>query len=144
MPVAIQPFVDFAKRLCVDRVETPVAFDAHGGKTAFAQHSQMLRGSWLGDPELCLNHIAKFACGALPVSEEFEQAPAHRVAENLERMHGKTVCDSAYIIKCYKIEGPDMRRLILQVSAMSLDGYMTPTSPWLATGPTPTKSLPNR
>src|SRR5688500_17312033 len=50
----VEPRVDLLHRRGVDGVEAPRAVDSHGGKTAVAQHAQVLRHGRLRDSEFAL------------------------------------------------------------------------------------------
>jgi len=45
----------------------------------------------LGDPELGADHVRHRARGQLTVGKQFEDAAAHRVAEDVERVHGPKI-----------------------------------------------------
>ena len=49
----------------------------------------MLRHGRLGDPELLLDDRTDRAGGQLASDEQLEHPPAHRVAENIERVHAR-------------------------------------------------------
>ena len=48
----------------------------------------MLRDRRLRDAELALDHLADVTGGRLAVGEQFQDAPADRVPEDVERVHG--------------------------------------------------------
>ena len=57
----------------------------------------MLGDGRLGDAELALDHLADRAGGQLTVPEKLQDAPAHRIAEYVERVHAATISAAAYI-----------------------------------------------
>lgn len=59
----------------------------------------MLRDSRLGQGELGPDHVRDRARGLLTVGEQLQNAPAHRVAEDVERVHRTIVTGAAYISK---------------------------------------------
>ncbi len=59
----------------------------------------MLGDGWLGDSELSLNDLAECPGGELAVSEQLQDAAAHRIAEYVERVHGANVSATTYISK---------------------------------------------
>ena len=110
----------------VDRVEPADALGAHRREARLPQHAEVLRDGGLGDAELALHVLADLAGAALALREEFEDAPANRIAENVECVHGIHTCPMTYISQESIIwPGFSARRM----------------TPWL---PTPPPSRPSR
>ena len=84
---AVEPGVDVAQRLRLDRVEPPGALGAHRREAGLAQHPQVLRDRRLGDPELVPDDLGDRARRVLAGGEQLEDASADRVAEDVERVH---------------------------------------------------------
>jgi len=78
---------DEAQRRGVDRVEAAGAVGPHVHEPALPQHPEVLRHRRLRDPELGLDRLRDRPRGCLALEQEFEDAPAHRVAEDVERVH---------------------------------------------------------
>ena len=57
----------------------------------------MLRYGGLGDAELRADDVGHRAGRLLAVREQFENAPANRVAEHVQRVHVLSVSESTYI-----------------------------------------------
>jgi len=95
--VALEPAINLFEGRRVDGVQAPGTFRAHGGEAVLAQDTQMLRHARLGDAELSLHDRRDRTRGLLAIGEELEDAPADRVAEDVERMHGTTISADAYI-----------------------------------------------
>src|SRR4051812_24418096 len=98
-PVAVEPLVDLAERLGVHRVQAAGARGAYGHETGLTEHPQVLRDGRLRDPELLLDDGPQLTRGPLAVGEQFEDAPADRVSEDVERVHGPTLYTETYISK---------------------------------------------
>jgi hypothetical protein len=82
-----EPLVDLAQGLGLDGVDAARAVDARRGEAIVAQHFQMLRNGSLGDAVLVLDHLDDRAGGQFAIGEELENAPPHRVAEDVESVH---------------------------------------------------------
>ena len=93
----VEPRVGGRERIRVDRVEPTRAVGAHGGEARLAQHAEVLRDRGLRDAELALDDFADLARAALAVGEQLEDAPADRVSEDVERVHGSSIARCAYI-----------------------------------------------
>jgi hypothetical protein len=90
-PEVAEPHIDLMQRLAVDRVEPPRSLRPHRGESGFAQHAQVLGDRGLGDPELLLDDRAHRTRSPLPVREQLQDPPPHRVAEHVERMHAASL-----------------------------------------------------
>ena len=66
---------------------TPWAVDAHEHEPGVTKHSQVLGHRGLRDPELALHDRGDRTGRHLVVDEELEDAPAHRVPEDVEGVH---------------------------------------------------------
>ena len=86
-PEPAEPCVELAQRLAFHGVEASGAVGAHRGEAAVAQHLQVLRHRRLGDAELALDHLDDAARRRFAVGEQLEDAPAHRVAQDVEGVH---------------------------------------------------------
>jgi hypothetical protein len=95
--VALEPAVDLLQGRGVDGVQAPGAVGADGGEAVLAQDAQVLRHARLRDAELGLDDGTDGARGLLAVGEELEDAPADRVAEDVERVHGPIISVLTYI-----------------------------------------------
>src|SRR5262245_19491909 len=84
---AVEPGVDVAQPGWIDRVEAAGSLGAGGREASFAQHPQVGGDARLGDAELALDDAAHRAGGQLAVSEEFEDAAADGIAEDVEGVH---------------------------------------------------------
>jgi hypothetical protein len=84
----VQPRVDLAQRRGVDCVEPPGALGPYGREPAVAQHAQMLGDGGLGDPELGPYDVRDRPGGPFTVGQQFQNASAHRVAKDVEGVHG--------------------------------------------------------
>src|SRR4029077_12403881 len=86
-PEAIEPRVEFPQRFGVHRVQPPGPLRPHRRQPAVPEHLEMLGYGRLGDPELVLDDRADRTGGQLALGEQFEDPPAYRVAEYVERVH---------------------------------------------------------
>ena len=82
-----EPLVDIPQSCSVDGIQPSLAFRAHRRETIVPQHFQVLRYRRLADVELRLDGGADGARGQFAVGEQFEDAPADRVAEDVKRVH---------------------------------------------------------
>ena len=87
MPKTIEPDVDLAERVGIDRVQAPRPLGPYRREPAVSQHLEMLRNGRLGNPELVADDGAYRTGGQLVVGEQLEDPAAHRVAEYIERVH---------------------------------------------------------
>ena len=70
----------------IHRIESPLRVRPHPCKSAFAQHLEMLRHRRLRDPELFLSP-PRLRRTPSPPTEQFEDAPAHWIREDVEDVH---------------------------------------------------------
>ena len=52
-PIGLEPVVELPERLGAELVPAPLCVAADPNEAGFAQYTQMLRNSWLAQPELC-------------------------------------------------------------------------------------------
>ena len=83
----VKPLIHLAQCRAVHCVQASLAVGPHRGKAVVAQHLQMLRYRGLSDRELALNRRSDCSSRHLTVGKKFEDATAHRVAEDVERVH---------------------------------------------------------
>jgi hypothetical protein len=86
-PEQVEPLVDVSQCGAVDRVQPPLAVRAYGCKPVVPQHLQMLGYRGLADRELSLDGCTHGTGRLFSFGEQFEYAPANRVAEDIERVH---------------------------------------------------------
>ena len=86
-PERVEPGRGVLERLRRDGVEAAGTLRPHRREPRLAQYPQMLRHRGLRDAELALHLLADLAGAALALCQEFEDAPAHRVSEDVERVH---------------------------------------------------------
>src|SRR4051794_22862752 len=98
-PEAVEPHVDLLQRPGVHRVQPPGPAGPHGGQAAVPEHPEVLRDGRLGDPELRLDDRADRTGGQLPLGQQLEDPPPHRIAKYIERVHLSRVSAPAYISK---------------------------------------------
>src|SRR5690348_10780248 len=96
-PEVIEPRVDLTQRLGVHRVQAPGPARPHGRQAAVPEHPQVLRDGRLGDAELPLDDRADRAGGQLPLGEQLQDPPPHRIAEHVKRMHLSKISRLTYI-----------------------------------------------
>lgn len=88
LPVQVaQPALYAVKRCAIKGVEPAGAFRANVGEAALAQHTQLARDSRLRKPELRLHDIDDVAGAALAGRQQLENAPPHRIAQDVEGLH---------------------------------------------------------
>ena len=83
----VEPLVDVAQRAAVHRVQPPLTVRPHRRETVVPQHLQVLGYRRLADRELALDGGADRARRHLAVGEQFQNAPPHRIAKDVERVH---------------------------------------------------------
>ena len=103
---AVEPGVDVAQAVGVDRVQAAGAVGADRGEAGLAQDAQVGRDAGLGDAELALDDRADRARGLLAVGEQLEDAAADGIAEDVEGVR-----HAAYRITCYLYKQEFRRRL---------------------------------
>src|SRR5690606_24219303 len=89
-PVAaevVEPGVDLLQWRGVERVEAARAFGADGGEARVAEDLQMLAHRGLADAELGGDDLDDFARGVLLHRQQFEDAAADGIAEDVEGVH---------------------------------------------------------
>ena len=82
-----EPVVELAERRRVDGVEPAGALGSDVREPAVAQDLEVLRHGRLRDPELGLDDGRDRPRGQLAIGEQFEDPPADRVSEDVERVH---------------------------------------------------------
>ena len=82
-----EPIVDIAQCLPVDGIQPPLAVRAYRGEPVVPQHFQVLRHRRLADVELGLDGRADSTRRQFAVGEQFEDAPADRVAQDVKCVH---------------------------------------------------------
>ena len=68
----------------LEGVEPPCAVGPHPGEAVVAQDAEVLRDRRLADTEVWADDLHDLTGGCLPGREQFEDAAAHRVAEDVE------------------------------------------------------------
>ena len=101
----------------IDGVQPPRAVGAHGRETRLAQHAQVLRHRRLRDAELALDDLAELAGAALSVGEELEHAPAHRISEDVECVHGLNYCATDLYKSRRDVQRAAVRRMVAMPTA---------------------------
>lgn len=84
----LQPSIDVLQRTSLDGVQATGALGSHAREAVLAEYPQMLGHGRLGDPELSADDRDDLTGRLLLVDEEFENSPADRISEDIERMHG--------------------------------------------------------
>ena len=87
----VEPVVELAERRRVDRVQPARALGPDGREPAVPQDLEVLRHGRLRDPELGLDDGRDRPRGQLAVGEQLEDPAADRVAEDVERVHGRRI-----------------------------------------------------
>jgi hypothetical protein len=87
----VQPRVNLAQRPGLDGVEPASPLSPDRREPVLTQNAQMLGDSRLRQCELDPDHVRDRARGLLTVGEQLQNAPAHRVAEDIERVHEITL-----------------------------------------------------
>jgi hypothetical protein len=88
---AVEPGVDVAQRLRVDGVKPTRALGAHRRKPRLAQNTEVLGHGGLGDPELGSDDLGDRARRLLTAREELENPSADGFAEDVERVHKRSI-----------------------------------------------------
>ena len=84
---AVEPLIDVAQRRAVDRIEPALAVRTNRGESVLPQHLEVLRHRRLAYRKLRLYLCTDGSGRELAPGEQFENAPTHRVAQNIERVH---------------------------------------------------------
>lgn len=84
----LQPSIDVLQRAGLDGVQATGALGSHASEAALTEDPQMLGHCRLGDPELRADDRDDLTGRLLLVDEQFENPPADRISEDIERMHG--------------------------------------------------------
>src|SRR5262245_57131981 len=87
-PEAAEPLVDLPQGRRLHGVEPARALWPDLGEATVTQHAQVLRYGGLRDAEFLLDHGRDGARAQLAAGEELDDAPSHRIAQDIERMHG--------------------------------------------------------
>ncbi len=72
------------------------AVGADRREAGLAEHAEVLRHRRLRDAELVLDDLAQLAGTELAVGEQLEQASPHRVAQDVECVHGPILREHLY------------------------------------------------
>ena len=83
----VEPGVDVAERPGVDGVEAARALGPHRREPGLAQDAEVLGDRGLGDAEFGPDDLRDRPGRALALGQQLEDAPADRVAEDVERVH---------------------------------------------------------
>lgn len=86
-PEPVKPLVHVLKGLGLYGVEAAGAVGADGGEARVAEHAQVRGDAWLGDAKIALDVLGQRACWQLAVGEEFEDAAANGIAQDVKRLH---------------------------------------------------------
>ena len=92
-----EPLVDIAERPSVHRIQPPLTIGPYRGEAVVPQYFQVLRHRRLSDRELVLNGRTDRTRCQLSVGQQLEDAPADRIAQDIESVHHTTVEGVAYI-----------------------------------------------
>src|SRR5690606_22453174 len=84
---ALDPLVDLLERGYIDGIDATRPFTAHVRKAALAQHLEVLRHRRLADAEFGLDHLDDLARRVLAFRQQFENAAANGIAEDVEGVH---------------------------------------------------------
>src|SRR5262245_18692686 len=87
----IEPLIDVTQCTAVDRVQAVLPFGADCRKPVISQHFQMLRHRRLRDRELVLHDGADRPGRYLAVGEQLQDATAHWITQNVERVHSLNI-----------------------------------------------------
>src|SRR5699024_975045 len=79
----------------IQGVQPARALGAHGGEPVLPEHPQVLTDCWLANAELGSDHLSHRAGWVLPAGEQHQDAPAHRVAEDVEGVHQDSAVGAA-------------------------------------------------
>src|SRR5688572_20567397 len=86
-PKLIEPRVDRLERSRIDGVESAIPVRPNAGEARLAQHLEVLGDRRLGDPELAVHDLDDRARSPLAAREQLEDAAAHRIPEDVQRVH---------------------------------------------------------
>jgi len=84
---AFEPLVDIAQRRAAHRVQPALAVRTYRGEPVLSQHLEVLRDRRLTYRELALDLRTDGPRRQFAPGEQFENAPAHRVSQYVERVH---------------------------------------------------------
>lgn len=82
-----QPLAGCLWPLRIDRIEPAGALGSHGDEAVLPQYAQVLGNRWLTDAKLRGDSVGDGAGRFLTLDDEFEDASADRVSENIECVH---------------------------------------------------------
>jgi len=80
----VEPGVNLLERLRIHGIDAARAFNTNAGKSALAQHTQVLRDGGLRNIEFLLDYGYHRACILFACREKLENAAADRVAEDVK------------------------------------------------------------
>jgi hypothetical protein len=84
---SLEPEVDRAKRLRLDRIQAACALGTDARKPVFSEDAQVLGDRGLRDPELRGDHLDHRSRCELAGGQQLEDATPHGIGEDLERVH---------------------------------------------------------
>ena len=89
-PEPRQPVIDVAQGRHVELVVAAGALGPDLGEAGLAQHLEMLADCRLGDAEFARDHVDHLARGQIADGQQFEDAAADGIAEDVEGVHQST------------------------------------------------------
>ncbi len=82
------PCVRLTERASVDGIDTARSLDADVNEAAFTQRAEVLGDGGLGDSEFAPDDLCEAAGALLAASQQFQDAAADGISENIESVRG--------------------------------------------------------